>query len=106
MHPEIQYSPRERFGLWCLAVVGFVALNGVFVYGLVGERDALRAALTNPIAVAFMAEALLLAAVLAYLLRRWGVSRVPWGWFVLLSLLGGIAFALPVALLWRRRGPA
>jgi hypothetical protein len=28
------------------------------------------------------------------------------GAFVLLSLVGGLAFALPVAMLWRRRGAA
>lgn len=38
--------------------------------------------------------------VLAYLFRRWGVSRIPWPWFVLLSLVGSLLFALPAVLLW------
>ena len=36
---------------------------------------------------------------MAYLLDRWAVSRVHWAWFVALSLAGGLAFAVPVALL-------
>jgi len=106
MNREVEYSARERFWLYVLAVVGFVPLNGVFVYGLL-RPDVVTDVLTNPIAVAFIAEALVLVGVFAYLLAKWEVSRVPWWWFVPLSFLGGIAFALPIALLWHEaRGAA
>ena len=42
------------------------------------------------------------AVVLAFLLRKWGASQLQPAWFIVLSLLGSLAFALPVALLWRR----
>jgi len=61
--------------------------------------------MANPIAAAFMAEALVLVGVFAYLLCKWRVSRLSWGWFVFLSLLGSMAFALPIALLWRGKRP-
>jgi len=32
-----------------------------------------------------------------------GVARLSPAWFIFLSLLGSIAFALPIVLLWRRR---
>ena len=99
---EVSYTARERFWLWTLALIGVVGLNGAFVYGLVARPDALGSAITNPVAVAFIVEAMVLMGVLAYLLGKWRVSQVHWGWFVVLSLLGGIAFALPVALLWTR----
>jgi len=101
-HP-VQYTPRERFWLVALAVFGCLAVNGAFVYGLVFQPDAKTAALTNPLAAAFIAEALVLVGVLAYLFERWGVSRLGWGWFVFLSLLGSIAFAIPVVLLYPQR---
>ena len=100
---RIVYSGRERLWLSILALFTFFGLNGAFVYGLL-HRDVLQAALANPLALAFILEALLLVGVLAYLLRKWDVSRVPWGWFVVLSLLGGLAFALPVVLLGSDRG--
>jgi cellobiose-specific phosphotransferase system component IIC len=100
---RIVYSVSERLWLSILALFTFFGLNGAFVYGLL-HREVLQAALANPLALAFILEALLLVAVLAYLLRKWGVSRLPWGWFVVLSLSGGLAFALPVALLWSERG--
>lgn len=98
-----EYSSTERAWLVALAGFGFVAVNGAFLYGLIAQPGSLRAALTNPISLAFLVEALLMLVALAYLLGKWGVSRLSWGWFLLLSLLGSMAFALPVVLLWRGR---
>lgn len=94
------YSGRERFWLSTMGVVSAVGLNSLFIYGAI-RPSVLRGALTNPIALAFLAEAFLLVAALAYLLTKWRLSNVRWFSFVILSLLGGLAFALPVALLWR-----
>ncbi|MCI0332517.1 MAG: hypothetical protein L0228_04765 [Planctomycetes bacterium] len=101
-HP-IEYTPIERFWLAALGVFGFLAVNGAFVYGLLFQPDALMDALANPLAAAFMVEALVLVGVFAYLFERWGVSRLGWGWFVFLSLLGSMAFAIPIVLLYPRR---
>ena len=100
---DVTYGRGERFWLWSLSVVGFFGVNGAFLYGI-AQPEVLREALANPVAVAFMAEAFLLLGALAYLLTKWGVARLSWPWLVVLSLLGGIAFALPVVLLWPRRG--
>jgi hypothetical protein len=101
-HP-IEYTRNEKCGLVVLGVVGILAVNGAFVYGLLFQPDAVRSALANPVALAFIVEALVLVGVFAHLFERWGVSRLWWGWFVLLSLLGSMAFALPVVLLFPRR---
>lgn len=100
MNDRTRYSPRERFWLWTLACVGVAGINGVFIHAVLFRPETVRATMTNPLAAAFVVEALVLAGVLAYLLDKWNVSRLHWGWFVVLSLLGGIAFALPIALLW------
>ena len=97
------YSARERIWLTVLAVAGAAGLNGVFVWAVLARPDALTSALTNPVAAAFIVEAFVLVGALAYLLARWRVSTVHWAWFVVLSLLGGIAFALPAVLLWSTR---
>jgi hypothetical protein len=103
MTAVISYSRSERFWLGLLALISLIGLNGAFFYGLLFQPEALQGALRNPIALAFIIEAMLLLVVLAWLLPRWGVSRLSSLWFVILSLLGGIAFALPVVVLWRRR---
>jgi len=104
MNVEVEHTRLERLWLIALAVVGFVVVNGAFVYGLVADPDAIHAALSNPVSAAFIGEALLLVCVFAYLLRKWRVARLGPVWFILLSLLGSMAFALPISLLWPRRG--
>ena len=98
---DIEYRPSERLFLWGLAVAGFLGVNGAFLYGLL-QPGVLQQALSNPIALAFMAEAMLLLGAFAYLLTKWHVSRLHWVWFIVLSMLGSMAFALPVVLLWPR----
>ncbi len=91
--------PGARGTLDAIAVLGGAGLNGVFLYVVFARRDLLDRALQDPIAWALMVEALLVTGLLAWLLARTGVSRLAWGWFVLLSLAGGLAFSIPVALL-------
>jgi uncharacterized membrane protein YhaH (DUF805 family) len=102
MDRGVDYTRRERFWLWMLAAFGFSAVNGAFLYGLL-QPGALQEAMGNPLALAFMGEALLLMGTLAYLLAKWKVSSRSWVWFVFLSLVGSMAFALPVVLLWPSR---
>lgn len=103
---DIRYTALERFLLLSLAAVGLVGVNGAFLYGVIIEPEALSAAMRNPVSLAFQVEAFLLLGALTYLLRKWGVIRISWVWFIILALLGSLAFALPVALLWRRGGRA
>lgn len=98
----IRYSRRERLALWTVAAVGVVGVNGTYLYGLFFVPGAHAEALGNPIALAFMVEAFLLLGLLAYLLAKWGLSRLGSGWFVGLSILGSMAFALPAVLLLGR----
>jgi len=104
MQQSKNYTSRERFWLILLGILGFTLVNGAFFYGLIFQPDAMLNALTNPIAAAFIFESFVLVGVFAYLFERWGVSRLNWKWFVGLSLLGSMAFAIPVVLLFRRRG--
>jgi hypothetical protein len=96
------YSRTERFVLWCVALLGLLGVNGAFLYGL-SRPGLVRAAVENPVSMAFMMEALVLMCLLAYLLKKWGAMKLGWTWFLLLSLLASLAFALPVAVLYRDR---
>jgi hypothetical protein len=97
----MHYTARERICLLTIAVVGFAGLNGVFVWALLARPELVWTAFENPIAAVFIAEAFVMVGLLAYLLTRWRMSTVHWGWFVFFSILGGLAFAVPVVLLWR-----
>jgi len=101
MDERSSYSRRERFWLWLLAGVGLSGINGAFLLGLT-TPGALAQALSNPVSLAFIVEAFLMVGLLAYLMWKWDVARLTWPWFVALSLVGGLAFAVPVVILWRR----
>ena len=100
MEACVQYTSRERIWFIIVALVGFAGLNGVFVWALLARPETVWAAFQNPVAVAFVLEAFIMVGLLAYLVARWKVSQVHWAWFVFLSLVGGLAFALPAVLLW------
>ena len=97
------YSSGERMVLWAIAALGCLGLNGIFLYGTFVQPSMINAAMSNPLAVAFIVESLILTGLVAYLLAKWNVTRIPSGWFVLLALLGSLAFAVPLAALWGRR---
>jgi hypothetical protein len=99
-----KYSTREQTLRVAVALVGALGLNGVFIYALVMRPELIGEALRNPVSLAFIAEAFVVMGLLAYFLGRWGVARRAGVLFIVLSLLGGIAFALPVVMLWRRGG--
>jgi hypothetical protein len=98
----IEYTPRERAALITFGAVGFFGLNGLFAYAILLKPQAMWEAMENPVSLVFMIEAFMLLGLFAYLFGRWGVSR--WGWkaFVAFSLLGSMAFAIPVVLLAKR----
>jgi hypothetical protein len=101
MSGPVEYTRGEKVALIALGVVGFV-LNAVFLYSVFTNWQQVVDAHLNPVSAVFIAEAVLLMWFFAYLLRKWGVARLGWGWFVVLSLLGSMAFAIPVVLLWPR----
>lgn len=80
------------------ALIGGVGLNGTFLYHAFLYPDTMGAALQNPIGAVFIAEALVMTALLAVGVAVLPTRRVGWKGFVGLSIVGGIAFSVPVAL--------
>jgi hypothetical protein len=78
--------------------------NGIFIRWFLIEDHGVAAVLQNRLAVAFMLEALLLLVLFAVRIARAPAGRLGWKWFVALSLLGGLAFSVP--LYWWMRGGA
>ena len=97
--PAPTWSHGERRGLILFAAFGMAAVNGAFLWSLFAEGDLLGEALRNPLAMAFIIEAFALVFLVGWLLRRQGMTRVTLLQFFLLSMVGSLAFSLPVALL-------
>lgn len=82
--------------LLVVAAVGFIGPNGLFAYWLVREWTGVGAILANHLALAFMLDAFAAMGLLAWSFARRPIGPVRWPWFVALSLLGGLAFSLPL----------
>ena len=90
-------SIQEKL-LLALAAFGFAVPNGCFLYVVFTDPATFQAALANPIALVFIAEAFLLMFLGAWLIHRWGVRSPGWKAFIVLSLIGSLAFSIPTYL--------
>ncbi|MEO6446668.1 MAG: hypothetical protein ABIP66_16060 [Gemmatimonadaceae bacterium] len=97
-------SPRDRTWLALTAVLGLLGPNGVFLYFLAFRRQDFIEGLFHPVAMAFVAEVLLLTVFLAVCISRRSSGRVTWRAFVVLSLAGGLLCSIPTYMLLESRG--
>ena len=92
-------SLRPLKGFFLVAsIVGFVLINLPFLYYAFIETAVYDAAMANPLALVFMVEAFLLLALFAFLIAKLGWKRPGWGLFIVLSILGSMAFSVPFML--------
>jgi hypothetical protein len=82
--------------LLTIALFGLLVPNGLFIYWLLHEYGGLADAMQNKPAVALMIDAFMAVGLLAFYFARQPLGRVRWPWFVVLSLLGGLGFSLPM----------
>lgn len=94
---------QERL-LLCLAVFGLLVPNGFFVHQALTNYPMLAAALSNPVALVFNAEAIFLMGLFAWLVQRNARGRWNWVWFILLSLVGSLFFSVPLFLYFASSG--
>lgn len=98
---RLEFSLKERTWLWLIAIAGLTGPNGVFLFYALFRTDVLVSALQNPVGLVFIIDALVAMLILAFLFNKSKVSRLQWGWFIVLSLLGGLVFSIPAFLLLR-----
>ena len=100
--------PLERFRpytplLWTLALAGLLGINAAFLYGAFWRPDLIGPALSNPISVAFIVEALVLTAFGTWAVWLLGFRRPGPVAFVVLSFIGSLAFSVPLLILLHLR---
>ncbi len=87
-----------------LAAIGLLAPGGLFLYWLLNDYSSLSAALSDRMALAFLLDLLMSTFLLAYLFAKRPLGPVKWPWFVALSLLGTLAFSIPLFIWLNWRG--
>jgi len=87
-----------------LAVIGLLAPGGLFLYWLLVDHSSLSSALSDRMALAFFVDLLMSTFLLSYLFARKPLGPVKWPWFLALSLLGTLAFSIPLFIWLNWRG--
>jgi len=84
--------------MWLLLVgfVGLVVGDGLFVYWLINDFQGIGAVLQDRLALSFMFDALLTLIILTVHFALRPPGPVQWPWFVVLALIGGLCFGVPV----------
>ena len=99
----INLSDTQKIILWCFAVLGLIGVNGLFIYALLFIPGQIASAFTNIISIAFIMEALILLVLFCILISVFNFKSPGWFGFLLLSLLGSLAFSIPFSILmWNR----
>lgn len=83
--------------MWLLLVAAFGLLvpNGLFIYWVLVEFRGTAMLLNDTLALSLILDAVLAFVLLTWYFARHPIGRVAWGWFVVLSLVGGLGFSLP-----------
>jgi hypothetical protein len=94
--------------MWLLLVAAFGLLvpNGFFVYWLFNEYQGLAPVLRDRLALGFILDVAVALVILTVYFAKHPLGPVGWPWFVILSLIGGLGFSLPLYYWLNQRQPA
>ena len=100
---DIKLKKRHRIVLWIVATVGLIGVNGLFLYTVIFRYELVIEALSNLYAMVFIVEAFILLPLLCFLIAVAKLKSPNWLGFLILSLVGSLAFSIPFSiLLWTR----
>lgn len=90
--------------MWIAAAIGLLGINGIFLYSIIFRPELVKEALGNLYAMVFIIEAFILLPLLCFLIAIARLKSPNWLGFLVLSLLGSLAFSIPFSiLLWNRK---
>jgi hypothetical protein len=100
---KLSLNRKQKAVLWTAAVIGLFGINGAFLYFIAFRPEIVMNTIGNIFAMVFMVEAIILLALLCYLFAIAKLKSPNWVVFLVLSLLGSLAFSIPFCiLLWSR----
>lgn len=102
MHMLARLSPYRPL-LYVLAAIGFFGLNGVFLWYALLHPEVMAEARANPISLVFMLEAFVMVGLIAWFISKYGFKKPGWFAFIVLSMIGSLAFSIPAFLLLHLR---
>jgi len=100
----MELSKSQRIILWSASAIGLFGINGLFLYAAIFHLEQIGEVHTNLFAMAFVLEAFVLLPVLCFLIAAAKLTSPGWKSFLVLSLVGSLAFSIPFGVLRWTRG--
>ena len=97
--------PKSK-ALLAFAIVAFLGPNGLYLYALFTDPSLNQQAMSNPVALAFMIEAMMLLGLFLWYVHRETKSLVQVGLYLILSFAGSLAFSFPLFVYLKKRSTA
>ena len=95
---NIKITKQHRALLWIVAAIGLLGINGTFLYSVFFRPELVMEALGNIYAMVFIIEAFILLPLLCFLIGLARLKSPNWLGFLVLSLLGSLAFSIPFSI--------
>ncbi len=100
---KMKLNKSYRILLRVASGFGLLVINGVFLYCVIFKPELVGEAMGNLYSLVFMLEAFILLPLLCFLISIYKLRSPNWVGFLVLSLLGSLAFSIPFSvLLWTR----
>ena len=80
------------------AIFGFLTINIPFLWFTFFDHEVYSAAMNNGMTRVFIGEAFILMLFFAFMIAKLGWKKPGWVFFIAMSLLGSMAFSIPLQL--------
>jgi len=101
---NLKLTSSQKIILWCFSFAGLLIVNGLFLYTLFFKSELIGDAQQNLYSLAFILEAFLLIPLFCFLIYVAKLKSPGWIGFLILSILGSLAFSIPFSILmWQKQ---
>ena len=100
----MNFTEKQRYILWDAAAIGIFWINSLFLFATFFRTKQVSQAYNNLYTMTFIIEAFVLLLLLCFLISIAKLQSPGWKGFLILLLLGSLAFSIPFCLLrWSRK---
>lgn len=89
-------TQMQKSVLLSIAAFGLFIPNGIFLYYVFVQLSSLSDVLNNLLALGFIIDAFMATGLLAWFFAKHPIGKHSWKLFVVLSLVGGLGFSIPL----------
>lgn len=100
---DLFMTSKQKLVLLSIAAFGLFVPNGMFIYYLFSQFHTLTEVMNDLLALGFIIDAFMATGLLAWFFAKHPIGTYSWKLFVVLSLIGGLGFSIPLFYYFNKR---